>query len=142
MYCNLVIILSTNLSKRKNRIGCLSESSFIAMEIEHKMSLAYHTRFALLSSSVFNARKRSSRERRSRLCCFLIELLKDNLVTPLHVAFLWINYISLLIIIITMTYLSSWEEFEKGAERLYLQDPINVCFKLWYKECYIYIILF
>lgn len=26
-----------------------------------------------------------------------------------------------------MTYLSSWEEFEKGAERLYLQDPINVC---------------
>lgn len=27
-----------------------------------------------------------------------------------------------------MTYLSSWEEFEKGAERLYLHDPINVCF--------------
>jgi len=25
-----------------------------------------------------------------------------------------------------MTYLSSWEEFEKGAERLYLQDPLNV----------------
>ncbi|TGZ49490.1 Signal recognition particle 9 kDa protein [Temnothorax longispinosus] len=27
-----------------------------------------------------------------------------------------------------MTYLSSWEEFERGAERLYLQDPINVRF--------------
>lgn len=25
-----------------------------------------------------------------------------------------------------MTYLSSWEEFEKCAERLYLQDPMKV----------------
>lgn len=25
-----------------------------------------------------------------------------------------------------MTYLNSWEEFEKGAERLYLQDPLKV----------------
>jgi hypothetical protein len=27
-----------------------------------------------------------------------------------------------------MTYFKSWEEFEKAAERLYLQDPIKVCF--------------
>lgn len=26
-----------------------------------------------------------------------------------------------------MTYLNSWEEFEKGAERLYLQNPMKVC---------------
>ena len=25
-----------------------------------------------------------------------------------------------------MTYLESWEEFEKAAERLYLQDPLKV----------------
>lgn len=25
-----------------------------------------------------------------------------------------------------MTYLDSWEEFEKCAERLYLQDPMKV----------------
>lgn len=25
-----------------------------------------------------------------------------------------------------MTYANSWEEFEKGAERLYLQDPTKV----------------
>ena len=25
-----------------------------------------------------------------------------------------------------MTYLNSWEEFEKCAERLYLQDPMKV----------------
>jgi len=25
-----------------------------------------------------------------------------------------------------MTYLKSWEEFEKAAERLYLQDPMKV----------------
>ncbi|GAB1864755.1 Signal recognition particle 9 kDa protein [Camponotus japonicus] len=31
-----------------------------------------------------------------------------------------------------MTYLSSWEEFEKGAERLYLQDPINTRYTMKY----------
>lgn len=31
-----------------------------------------------------------------------------------------------------MTYLNSWEEFEKGAERLYLQDPMKVYFILNY----------
>ncbi|EFN62444.1 hypothetical protein EAG_01635, partial [Camponotus floridanus] len=42
-----------------------------------------------------------------------------------------------------MTYLSSWEEFEKGAERLYLQDPINVCsltksyYHILYSSCLI-----
>lgn len=25
-----------------------------------------------------------------------------------------------------MTYMNTWEEFEQGAERLYLQDPLNV----------------
>lgn len=28
-----------------------------------------------------------------------------------------------------MTYLKSWEEFEKAAERLYLQDPKKVGFR-------------
>lgn len=28
-----------------------------------------------------------------------------------------------------MTYLKSWEEFERAAERLYLQDPIKVTMK-------------
>ena len=27
---------------------------------------------------------------------------------------------------IRMTFLESWEEFEKAAERLYLQDPMKV----------------
>jgi hypothetical protein len=28
-----------------------------------------------------------------------------------------------------MTYLKSWEEFEKAAERLYFQDPMKVGFE-------------
>ncbi|KAH0949582.1 hypothetical protein HN011_003115 [Eciton burchellii] len=35
---------------------------------------------------------------------------------------------------ITMTYLSSWEEFEKGAERLYLQDPLNTRYTMKYSH--------
>jgi hypothetical protein len=30
--------------------------------------------------------------------------------------------------VIEMTYLKSWEEFEKAAERLYFQDPMKVGF--------------
>jgi hypothetical protein len=30
---------------------------------------------------------------------------------------------------IKMTYVKSWEEFEKAAERLYLQDPMKVGFE-------------
>ncbi|XP_012270194.1 signal recognition particle 9 kDa protein [Orussus abietinus] len=31
-----------------------------------------------------------------------------------------------------MTYLTSWEEFEKVAERLYLQDPLKARFSMKY----------
>ncbi|XP_011302676.1 signal recognition particle 9 kDa protein isoform X1 [Fopius arisanus] len=31
-----------------------------------------------------------------------------------------------------MTYMSSWEEFEKGAERLYLQDPAKARYSMKY----------
>lgn len=31
-----------------------------------------------------------------------------------------------------MTYLKSWEEFEKQAERLYLQDPMKVRYTMKY----------
>ncbi|XP_011876868.1 PREDICTED: signal recognition particle 9 kDa protein isoform X2 [Vollenhovia emeryi] len=31
-----------------------------------------------------------------------------------------------------MTYLSSWEEFERAAERLYLQDPMNTRYTMKY----------
>jgi hypothetical protein len=36
--------------------------------------------------------------------------------------------------VIEMTYLKSWEEFEKAAERLYFQDPMKVGFDFveWY----------
>jgi len=32
-------------------------------------------------------------------------------------------------LVIEMTYLKSWEEFEKAAERLYFQDPMKVGFE-------------
>ncbi|KAL2731663.1 signal recognition particle 9 kDa protein-like, partial [Vespula maculifrons] len=31
-----------------------------------------------------------------------------------------------------MTYLNSWEEFEKGAERLYLQNPMKARYSMKY----------
>ncbi|PNF36315.1 Signal recognition particle 9 kDa protein [Cryptotermes secundus] len=31
-----------------------------------------------------------------------------------------------------MTYVKSWEEFEKAAERLYLQDPMKVRYSMKY----------
>lgn len=31
-----------------------------------------------------------------------------------------------------MTFLKSWEEFEKAAERLYLQDPMKVRYRMKY----------
>ncbi|XP_023704956.1 signal recognition particle 9 kDa protein isoform X2 [Cryptotermes secundus] len=33
---------------------------------------------------------------------------------------------------IKMTYVKSWEEFEKAAERLYLQDPMKVRYSMKY----------
>jgi signal recognition particle subunit SRP9 len=34
--------------------------------------------------------------------------------------------------VIEMTYLKSWEEFEKAAERLYFQDPMKVRYTMKY----------
>ncbi|KAK3792267.1 hypothetical protein RRG08_007346 [Elysia crispata] len=34
-----------------------------------------------------------------------------------------------------MTYLTSWEEFAKAAERLYLSDPIKCRFVTKYRHC-------
>jgi signal recognition particle subunit SRP9 len=34
-----------------------------------------------------------------------------------------------------MTYVKSWEEFEKAAERLYLQDPMKVGFEYEFSLC-------
>ena len=34
--------------------------------------------------------------------------------------------VTILTLQIRMTFLESWEEFEKAAERLYLQDPMKV----------------
>jgi len=33
-----------------------------------------------------------------------------------------------------MTYLKSWEEFEKAAEKLYLQDPSKVRYTMKYQH--------
>lgn len=34
-----------------------------------------------------------------------------------------------------MTYLTSWEDFAKAAERLYLADPMKVRFIMKYRHC-------
>ncbi|KAK3585217.1 hypothetical protein CHS0354_027513 [Potamilus streckersoni] len=34
-----------------------------------------------------------------------------------------------------MTYLTSWEEFAKAAERLYLNDPMKCRFVIKYRQC-------
>lgn len=34
-----------------------------------------------------------------------------------------------------MTYLKSWEEFEKAAEKLYFQDPMKVGFECVLRFC-------
>ncbi|KAH7972745.1 hypothetical protein HPB52_016620 [Rhipicephalus sanguineus] len=34
-----------------------------------------------------------------------------------------------------MTFITSWEEFSKAAERLYLADPMKVRFTLKYRHC-------
>ncbi|GLG95896.1 Signal recognition particle 9 kDa protein [Gryllus bimaculatus] len=34
-----------------------------------------------------------------------------------------------------MTYINSWEEFEKAAEMLYLQDPMKVRYTMKYRHC-------
>lgn len=34
-----------------------------------------------------------------------------------------------------MTFVKSWEEFEKAAEKLYLQDPSKVRYSMTYKHC-------
>ncbi|XP_046401070.1 signal recognition particle 9 kDa protein [Ischnura elegans] len=34
-----------------------------------------------------------------------------------------------------MTYLKSWEEFEKEAEMLYLKDPMKIRYSMKYNHC-------
>ncbi|XP_015926755.1 signal recognition particle 9 kDa protein [Parasteatoda tepidariorum] len=34
-----------------------------------------------------------------------------------------------------MPYCSTWEEFAKSAERLYIQDPMKVRFSMKYRHC-------
>jgi len=34
-----------------------------------------------------------------------------------------------------MTYLTSWEDFSKQAERLYLQDPMKARYVMYYSHC-------
>ncbi|XP_074654096.1 signal recognition particle 9 kDa protein-like [Tubulanus polymorphus] len=34
-----------------------------------------------------------------------------------------------------MTYITSWEEFAKAAERLYLADPTKARFSMKYRHC-------
>lgn len=40
-----------------------------------------------------------------------------------------------------MTYLKSWEEFEKAAEKLYLQEPDKVRFSMKYVHTKNYLVL-
>lgn len=78
-----------------------------------------------------------TRDNRSRECFVLRATFRDSgtargqNASSVHLA--WILSLSRGHLSRTeMTYLSSWEEFERGAERLYLQDPMNVCFEISY----------